>query len=79
MTEQFYLCESAVEVHARANIPWMKGAENKPKRTEDIVPKFLGGGAEGTARSRGGAKRRRINGQLEAHEAFTFAPLAARR
>ena len=80
MTQQFYLRESAVEVHARANIPWMKGTENGPKRTEDIVPKFLGGAsAQETAQSRGEAKRRRIDDQLAALETFTFAPMAARR
>ena len=80
VTEQFYLRESAVEVHARANIPWMKGAENGPKRTEDIVPKFLGGAsAQATAQSRGEAKRSRIDNQLEALETFTCAPMAARR
>lgn len=81
VTEHFYLRESAVEVHARANIPWMKGAENGPKRTADIVPKFLGGAsAQATAQSRGEAKRRRIDNQLEAIEAFTLpSPMVSKR
>ena len=75
VTEQFYLKESAVEVNSRANIPWMRGADDK-KRNAAVVPQFLGGAAaESTTHSRSEAKRRRINSQMQALEAFTFTPL----
>ena len=75
VTEQFYLIESAVEVNSRANIPWMRGADDR-KRDAAIVPRFLGGAAaESTAHSRNDAKRKRINDQMQAFQAFTLTPL----
>ena len=78
VTEQFYLVESAVEVNARANIPWMKGVGGN-KRHVDVVPQFLAA-AGGSTSSRGSdKKRRKIDNQLQALEAFTFPPPSAAR
>jgi hypothetical protein len=39
-TEKFYLRESAEELTARANIPWLQGADKK-RKLEPVIPSFL--------------------------------------
>ena len=39
-TEKFYLRESAEELTARANIPWLQG-QDKKRKLETVLPVFL--------------------------------------
>ena len=71
ITEAFYLKESAAQVNARANIPWMRG--EGAQRTEAVLPTFLGGDVTTSASDRTAKKRRRIDAQL--HSLAAFKPL----